>query len=383
MTDLPHPIVHALREPFTDASLAHLWPSIERRRVRDRWTSRLLIASGALAIASVAVVFSTRSNIANHTTVALAHGPLRVETGAMFEGAVTSGNSRVVTFTDRSHIALSPDTQIVAGNNSDTVFDTTLTTGRAQFDVTPHGPRRWTIQCGLATVTVVGTSFTLDRTSERLHVEVAHGRVLVKGDRVSGGSRMLTDGESMDVFATTPTSPVTPPVVNHVPARDTPRTTHAPLRVEMWRTLAASQNYQSAWDSLGPHGIEQHASNASPDDLLTLGEVAHRSRHYPEASRIYARFVGENPSHAQAGTVAFTLGRIQIEQLSNAREAVQWFARARTLGVARYLQEDLAARTVEALARSGQREQAREAAQTYVQQFPNGRRTVDVRRWAE
>ncbi len=79
--------------------------------------------------------------------------------------------------------------------------------------------------------------------------------------------------------------------------------------------------------------------------------------------------------------VAFTLGRLQLDQLGAPREAARWFERAQSLGVARYLQEDLSARLVEAHARAGNTDGARDAAEEYLRQFPEGRRAEDVRRW--
>jgi len=52
------------------------------------------------------------------------------------------------------------------------------------------------------------------------------------------------------------------------------------------------------------------------------------------------------------------------------------------LGEPRGLLEDAQARLVQAHARAGQWEQAREAAARYEQLYPEGYRLQDVRRWA-
>ena len=72
--------------------------------------------------------------------------------------------------------------------------------GAASFEVRPGGPRRWQIECGLATVEVVGTRFTCARGADRLHIGVEHGVVLVRGERVPNRVRRLAAGESLDVL---------------------------------------------------------------------------------------------------------------------------------------------------------------------------------------
>ncbi|MEZ4394921.1 MAG: hypothetical protein R3A48_27920 [Polyangiales bacterium] len=62
-----------------------------------------------------------------------------------------------------------------------------------------RGPRRWRVDRGLATVTVVGTAFTVVRAPRTLRVRVAHGTVWVDGAAVPGGHRVLTTGQSLSV----------------------------------------------------------------------------------------------------------------------------------------------------------------------------------------
>jgi transmembrane sensor len=371
---LSHPLRDALREPFTDADLAPLWPAIEQRRHRARSSARVTLGlTFAAAVATLALVV-TRSNAPPAPRV----GPLRLDTGAPFLMA----EGRAVTFDDRSHITLSTGGRVEARTNDAHVFDTVLTRGRARFDVTPRGPRRWSIDCGLATVYVVGTSFVLDRSPERVHVEVLHGVVRVEGENVPGRAKVLRDGESLDVRATVETPAVSTPVTPEPVAQAVTPPTARVVTPERWRSLAAERQYVSAWDALGPGGALSRARTATADELLVLGEVAHRSRHYAEAAELYGRFVTAHASNSHASMVAFTLGRLQIDQLGDAREAARSFETALRLGVPHDLQEDVYARRVEAHARAGDVAAAREAAEDYLQNFPEGRRAADVRRWA-
>ncbi len=380
---LPTHLREALREPFSDGDLARLWPSIERRR------SRASTRSAALWIASAAVAGSALFAL-THPRAASAPGPLRLASGAAVVTLDAAAGTRLVDLSDRSRLTLSEGAVVEPLRNDARVFDTSLPRGRVRFDVQPHGPRRWSIDCGLATVRVVGTSFALERSPERLHIEVFHGLVRVEGRRVPDGVRLLSAGQSIDVLAATTTpvaARVTPPV--EAPAAARPPVVTPPPRAaraavsDAWRALAAQREFQRAYEALGPGGAEARARGATADDLLALGEVAHRSRHYAEAAELYARFITAHGDHAQAGMVAFTLGRLQLDQLASPSDAARSLDRAQRLGVARYLQEDLAARLVEARARSGDAAGARAAADAYLRVFPDGRRAADVRRWAE
>lgn len=369
------PLREALRDPFSEGDLARLWPAIEARRARGRRLfagASVLVMAGAAAATAFALAVPPRASASRL-------GPLHLATGAAVRPLDGAAGAPVVTFDDRSRLELSAEARVEPSRNDDRVFEATLVRGRARFDVTPRGPRRWTIDCGLARVTVLGTSFVLDRAPERLRVEVVHGLVRVEGERVEGRVRVLSDGESIDVVTAPPPAPIA--VVAPV-APPAARARVLPAPREAWRDLAAQRDFDRAYDALGPGGTSARAATATADDLLALGEVAHRSHHYAEAASLYARFVAAHRTHPQAAVVGFTLGRIQLDQLGASRQAAATFADALALGVPRYLQEDVHARRVEALSRAGDRDGARAAAEAYLQLFPDGRRAADVRRWA-
>jgi transmembrane sensor len=383
MTPTSPPLRDALREPFSEADLAALWPAVERRRDQRRHTARVGLVALTLVGASLAFAASVGLRREVSTARRAPGGPLMLAGGGAFTGIARAAHdpiARAAVFADRSRIALDAGATVAARHNDAHTFVTQLEHGRVRFDVTPRGPRRWTIECGLATVHVVGTSFVLDRTPSRLHVAVLHGRVRVEGARVPGHTRLLRDGESLDVTAAPPPSPPAPlaPVAAVAPAPPNPRV-RAPQ--ERWRSLAAQHDFARAYDALGPGGAASRARGASADELLSLGEVAHRSRHYQEAAALYGRFVSAHGAHAQCPMVAFTLGRLQLDQLGAPDEAARSFETALRLGLPRDLQEDAYARRVEAFARAGDTTRAAEAADAYLERFSNGRRADDVRRW--
>src|SRR5262249_12554261 len=104
-----------------------------------------------------------------------------------------------VALSDGSVIRLSPGARVEPLENAPAAVSLMLTVGEADFDVHEHGPRRWTIECGLASVEVVGTRFTITRVPGELSIRVSRGIVLVRGERVPDRVRRLQAGGVLEV----------------------------------------------------------------------------------------------------------------------------------------------------------------------------------------
>src|SRR5262249_29869787 len=148
-------------------------------------------------------------------------------------------------------------------------FIALLDRGSASFDVQPGGPRHWQIECGLATVEVVGTRFSCARSPDRLHVGVERGVVLVRGERVPSRARRLSAGESLDVYEPTVApeaaeNTVAPGAAGAAPAGVEPQAAvvgepaaAARTTGQGWRELARSGRHREAFASLGLQGFRR------------------------------------------------------------------------------------------------------------------------------
>jgi transmembrane sensor len=123
--------------------------------------------------------------------------------------------------------------------------------------------------------------------------------------------------------------------------------------------------------------------SSSAADLLELADVARLSGHPAEAVSPLERVLREHAGDPAAPLAAFALGRLQLDALGRPDRAAEALERALALGVARSLEDDVRARLVEALARSGRRDAMRAAATEYLRRFPDGRRAAAVRRRLE
>jgi transmembrane sensor len=307
-----------------------------------------------------------------------------------------------IALSDGSRIRLSPGTHIEPLESSGTTFTAIVTQGRADFDVRPGGPRHWVIECGLATVEVIGTSFSCDRQHGRLRLVVTHGAVLVRGERVPDRARRLLAGESLELAEDAHHPTPAPDDTFANPALANPTGASGPLAAEplvdvakgeeerargrssserSWRDLARRGRHGEAFSALGTEGLRRESKHLGVNDLFALADVARLSGHPADAVVPLERIVTDFANDARAPLAAFALGRLELDSLGQAQAAATAFRKALALGIPSGLREDVRARLVEAYVRSGDAGAARRAADAYVDEFPNGRHTHAIQGW--
>jgi transmembrane sensor len=378
---LEYPIKNQLREPVDEPTLRRIWDRIDGRlpeapRRRRRRALGALALAGAAAVALVGV---WRRDA----------GPLRLGDGrALFAVDAPATGARLA-LSDGSTIELGGGARFEPLETTGSSFLAVLQRGSASFDVRPGGPRRWQIECGLATVEVVGTRFSCARAPGRLDVSVQRGAVVVRGERVVDRARRLVAGESLEVIE----APTTREIAGDegaAPAREAgaaPDVTSAVGETDeaarsserdSWRALARVGRPDAAFESLGAAGVRRETRRLGVADLLALADVARLSGHPADAVGPLARILSDFARDPQAPLAAFALGRLELDALDEPRAAARALERALALGVPRSLLEDVRARLVEADTRAGDAPAARAAAEAYLRQFPAGRHRAEI-----
>jgi transmembrane sensor len=385
MSRLQFPLNDHLEEARDEAALARMWQGIDARypRRRRRRASTIVFAS-TLALVGAAGAFLLARRDA---------GPLRFADGRALATVEAPAGGAMVPLSDGSRVELWGGARFAPLESSGSLFVAVLESGSAGFDVRPGGPRRWRIECGLATVEVVGTHFTCDRSPGRLRVAVQRGVVLVTGERVPDRVRRLAAGETLDVGDAPAAAPVAPPApaapaeIDDVtaepprgPAAPSPALSSAPSMApaSAWRELARRGRHDEAFAALGPAGIRREARRLGVQDLFALADVARLSGHPAEAEAPLERILADHVSDPQACLAAFALGRLELDTLGRPQRAASALARALALGIPKTLREDVRARLVEAYVRAGDRPAASAAAQAYLAEFPGGRYTSTI-----
>jgi transmembrane sensor len=393
-----------LQEPFSQEDIHRGWSSLEARlpaRGSDHTSWRPFLAfafAGAAATAAVLFWLQPRPTPPPVASlVASEAGPLRRDGEATPLADFPGGTAGLrVQLSDRSEVRTEGPAALRLLENSGTRFGVKQLRGRVHYEVTPGGPRRWSIDCALATVEVIGTAFWVEADEKRVRVQVERGVVLVKGERVPERVQRLGGGEVIEIRADEPPPPgsAAPTASNAPAAGATPHDSASPTGrpangaatnsaatnggaadqgtagpTTAWRELARRGAFKDAYAQLGPGGVSGAASQASTDELFALADVARYSGHPREALAPLEQIAGRGG--AQGALAAFTLGRVRMDQLGDAGGAARDFERALALGLGGGLREDAEVRRIEALGRAGQRAQATEAAQALVARQPS------------
>jgi transmembrane sensor len=362
MSKLEFPLKDSLRDPADEAAVSRMWQDIDSRfprRGEKRSLSKILLPGIAVAVAAgVALVAFVRHD----------PGPLRLASGEAIVAVDAPAAGTRLNMSDGSIVELSGGARFEPIESSASSFIAVLERGTASFDIRPGGPRRWQIECGLATVEVVGTRFSCARGADRLHVGVERGMVLVRGERVANRARRLVAGESLDVLGATAADTTdlgNTGSTNHAgnsdnaepeaPAAEPAQPEHPGAagghNGPSWRELARNGRHREAFATLGPQGIRREAKRLGIADLFALADVARLSGHPSEAVAPLQRIVDGFAADPQAPLAAFALGRLQLDDLDQPRAAAASFSRALQLGAPQSLREAVRTRLEEAQAR--------------------------------
>lgn len=372
MSRLETPIKGQLRDPFDEATFQRIWAQIDGRLPVARRRRRVFAGGLVLAAAAGVALFAFSHRDA---------GPLLFRDGTALRAVDAPAEGARLALSDGSNIQLGPSARFEPLSSSGTSFLAVLQRGRADFEVRPGGPRRWQVECGLATVEVVGTRFSCDREAPgRLRVAVQRGEVVVRGERVTDRARRLVAGESLDVVEAPQAEapkviappPAEAPAADQAPVPAREERAVAPSSSSSWRQLAHDGRHHEAFAALGTQGVQREAQRLGVVDLLELADVARLSGHPREAVAPLERILHDFDRDPQAPLAAFALGRLELDALDQPRRAAAAFERALALGVPRSLDDDVRARLVEAHERAGNRPAALAAARAYLQHLPTG-----------
>lgn len=341
-----------LRDDLAESQVKSMWERIDHTPARARRPWLLLcVAGAALVLLVVGALRNWREPEARQ--LALLSG----KTPSVLSAADGPVASR---FDDGSQVSLTGGARLEVLRNDARSFVTALRRGGATFVVKPGGPRHWIVEAGELSVEVVGTRFRVERQGEATRVSVDHGIVLVRGERVPGGSVRLTAGTSFEL----PTA--TADRADEHPAQPAPAGPSATPPVDTLPSSASSAAVTAAADAVD---LALRAADLARRQGDVTGAVDSFELAWQRAA------LGD----ARRGLAALSLARL----LMTGRPAqAARILRSSLSDMPQALLEDASVRLVEAESRAGNHEAAQRAAEDYSQRFPAGRRAEEVRRWS-
>jgi len=252
---------------------------------------------------------------------------------------------------------------------------------------------RWEFEVGPYHVTVNGTKFRMAfRASDRaFRVSTVEGRVTVSGGCLEA-PRTVSAGESLEPSCSSPGRQAAAP--DGAPAHDLPPPRSAqdfipavraiaPLarapRSEPWRELLAAGHLHEGLRAAERADFARVCRIATAQELLALADAGRFSGRSDRASVALRSLRRRFPGSLDAGTAAFTMGRILFERGGAFSEAADWFEtylREQPNGA---LMGDAFGRLMEARLRSGDSGGARDSAGQYLRRFPQGPYAAEAR----
>jgi len=146
-----------------------------------------------------------------------------------------------------------------------------------------------------------------------------------------------------------------------------------------WQQKADVGDFPAARSALERSGgWEVALVSASPEQLMTLVDVARASGERDQAVRALRRLLDAFPGAPEASLAAWTLGNL-LEQGGDRSGAAEAYALYRRLSPTGDFAEDAAARQVDVALSQGNQELAAQLVDQYAKDFPNGRRLAEWR----
>jgi TolA-binding protein len=245
-----------------------------------------------------------------------------------------------------------------------------LESGVADVSIVHRAGRatRWRFEVGPFQVLVKGTQFELDwqPDAQLLLLTMKTGSVELSGSCLPT-PRVVERGTTLRLSCAKAAPPREPPVIAPPQAAAKPATGPLPSGMPSMIAQPSARETSAAQPS-----FEASCATASKAELVAW---ANRERLTGSLVRartallvLRKRFAGSS----EAGTAAFTLGRMAFDQRADYREAARWFEAYLAEQPNGPLMGDAAGRLLEAHERQGERVVARRDAEAYLRRFPDG-----------
>jgi TolA-binding protein len=221
----------------------------------------------------------------------------------------------------------------------------------------------WRFEAGPFQVLVTGTRFELGwhPAAQALSLTMKSGRVEVSGGCLPA-PRVVERGASLQL------SCASAPATAEASARGTATPSHAAMPGQPSPPARKPLHEAKA----GPPSFEASCETAAKAELVAIANRERLAGHVPRARTALLALRKRFPGSSEAGTAAFTLGRMAFDQQADYGQAAHWFAAYLSEQPNGPLMGDASGRLLEAHERQGDRPAARRDAESYLKRFPDG-----------
>jgi TolA-binding protein len=302
----------------------------------------------------------------------------------------------VMAFSDGSKVRMSPRTRGRVMELSPRGARFALESGRVTVDIVQRPRTHWVFQAGPFSVTVHGTSFTVDwnPVEAEFEVRLAKGTVSVSGP-IGGSDVWLHAGQALKVSlrdqttamgaidprsvsaATSGASDGTRPVAESPTYQ--PAQTVLPARSSLprwsnrgWKAALAEGKVAAVVSDAERSGVPAVLEQADSEDLRALANAARYAGRYSLAQQALAAQRRRFPSSDHAHEAAFFLGRLHDGDSDGPADALGWYDRYMVEAPTGEYASDALGRKMTILQRWKRRDEALQVAHDYLRRFPHG-----------
>ncbi|MFH1436817.1 MAG: FecR domain-containing protein [Pseudomonadota bacterium] len=316
-------------------------------------------------------------------------------------------------FTDGSRLQLEESStgQIVDATTKNVKI--VLNHGRISARIKKNTGIQWTIDAGPYRVTVTGTKFSVFWSEDKalFNVNVKEGSVFISGNGLDNGVTLAAGNrlhinrkkgimslepveekgeevlsslhaqEAADQADQHPLSSGEPPqAVDIVPvlqAEAVPAGDSAaqPKKEEIsaeWKGLVHEGKYAEAMNAVEKNEFNQLLATSGLSDLVQLADAARYAGRGDEAQKALMAIRERFGETKRAKLAAFLLGRVALELNDNPNEGITWLNTYLKEDPNGPLAEEALGRLIIAYMKSGQKKQAADCAESYLESYANG-----------
>lgn len=225
---------------------------------------------------------------------------------------------------------------------------------------------RWRFEAGPFQVLVTGTRFELgwQPDAQSLSLTMKSGRVEVSGACMPA-PRVVERGAVLHLSCASTE-------VASAPAAASARVAPAPQVAGSGQPSAPAHTPVHHQAKAAPPSFEASCETAGKAELVAIANRERLAGHVPRARTALLALRKRFPGSNEAGTAAFTLGRMAFDQQADYGQAARWFTAYLAEQPNGPLMGDASGRLLEAHDRQGDKAAARHDAENYLKRFPDG-----------
>lgn len=358
MADPHGPLSEHIQYTVTDREVDESWQRLDSALRPERRFSKPLVFAG-VGVALVAIVVGVLS---------LRKAPTEgvLEAGAMLAAGTAPLQT---TLREGSTVRADPASKGALEVATASEVRVRLDEGSMHFDVARNPSRRFVVKAGQVEVRVIGTAFTVRRSTTVASVSVTVDRGIVEVWMGDVQRAVLNAGQTWNEPVETAAIEPEPAVDVEEPAVEIERPTKRAAPSKKKSVVVAKV---APGEPPAPTVTTPAALPDDPSTLFRLALDARRAGRAREAADAFTNFLSKFPDDSRSGLVLFELGRLQMDQLHASADAVKSLERAIAKAPQGSYAEDAMARLVQLHHDRKEATACRDAREGYLKRFPAG-----------